>query len=302
MGAAIYLAPWSVLVAATLFSLFFPRIAPRLALPALAISALVFGMPHGACDVAAWRSAGRWNARIGLLYGLAALATFGVWHASAPLGLCAFLALTLWHWGEGDAWIAFSRRAARVWAALGRGAILMAAPLAFQGQVSLETLQPLWSLGKEAQSAPLFLLSLAPIAVVAGGLATLWALRLESKNSAAWGLETLLILAFWACVPPLLGVALYLSGVHAIRHLMRLETRGGRDESPRSYLQIAARWHREGALASLLALGILPVALRYWPQLAASAAGWGAAYLVLIAALTTPHALTVALLARYRQL
>lgn len=300
--AALTIVPWSILIAATLFSLLFPQVAPRLALPALGVSALLFGMPHGACDVAAWRGARRWNARIGLFYGLAALATFGLWRLSAPLGLCAFLALTLWHWGEGDAWFAFSRPRARVWAALGRGAILMAAPLAFQSRASLEVLQPLWSLGKEAQSAPLFLSSLAPIVVGAGGLATLWALHLESRNSALWMIETLLILAFWACVPPLLGVALYLSGVHAARHLMRLETRGGREKTTRSWLQIAARWHREGAFASLLALLILPVALKFWPHLAASAGGWGAAYLVLIAALTTPHALTVAWLARHQQL
>jgi len=289
----------------------FPRGLLAMEWPILTFSALCLGFPHGACDIVAFKRAETSGklAPFCAFYLALAGATFSLWVVSPGLGLVAFLALTVWHWGEGDAWTVFGSGRAKTLASIGRGLLILSAPLVLQPRAASAALAGFVALGSPAVSldalckvAPAFLM--LGLALQSG--AAWWKGRgrnPSSRGNLAWWAsgETLLILAFWAVVPPLAGVAIYLCGVHALRHLFRLE-RGNVGSSSRGFsLARLANWHRGAWGATLGGLLLLPPMLWLWPHLFRGGANVSVGYFVLIAALTTPHAATVGFLTGHRQ-
>jgi len=304
--------PALVLGIFALMGALFPQGLAAVQWPILTLSALCLGFPHGACDVLAFKRAGMGGklAPFCAFYLALAGATFSLWVMSPGLGLLAFLALTVWHWGEGDAWTVFGSGRAKIAASVGRGLLILSAPLVLQPRASIAALSGFTALGSPTVSldalgkaAPAFLMLGA--ALQSG--AALWEWRREnpsSRNNLLWWAsgETLLLLAFWAVVPPLVGVAIYLCGVHALRHLFRLE-RGEVGSGSRgfSFARLAI-WHRGALGATLGGLLLLLPMLWLWPHLFRGEANVSVGYFVLIAALTTPHAATVGFLTGRRQL
>jgi Brp/Blh family beta-carotene 15,15'-monooxygenase len=114
--------------------------------------------------------------------------------------------------------------------------------------------------------------------------------------------ETGLLLAVFAVVPAPLSIGIYFSLWHAWRHLGRLlELPVGREASGREVSS-----GREAATARVLRLALLPItlvalgllaALYFWAAPSVqNTETFAALYLALIAALTLPHALLVAVM------
>ncbi len=267
----------------------------------LLFSALLFGLPHGAYDF--WilfdttrRARRSFRGLIGLLgtYLLLASAVVGIWYFLPGAVLIGFLALTAWHFGSGDAvWEAASTGDWFV-NSLGRGLLVMSAPLAFYPHESGSVLEKL-----DASSAEI-LLSFAPYALAFGILlillnnfAALWhnsGLMIASRLLIL--LESIFLLSFFWLTTPLLAVTIYLIGVHSWRHLLRLEIYEQNEKAfkRRNLRQIVGRFHRRAlpiTLVSLFGLGFI-----FWLlQLRlADFANYTTAYLVLLSALTLPHA------------
>jgi Brp/Blh family beta-carotene 15,15'-monooxygenase len=110
-------------------------------------------------------------------------------------------------------------------------------------------------------------------------------------------LETFLLCAFFAVVPPVLAVGLYFTLWHAPRHvarLMLLARAGARYLGVGRPVRALARFAVEAAPLTVLALALLVGLLLAVPRPAGDPGSLLALYLVLVSALTLPHASLVA--------
>ena len=288
--------PWALIVIGILIGAVAPREAEAWGAPLLLASGLLMGMPHGAGDWLLLKRAAR-NRRVlaieTALYLALALGVGALWWWSAAGATWFFLALTAWHWGSGDAHWLHRRGAAWAVFAWGRGLLVMAAPLCFHPRPSALVLGAFASLATGAQFPVEGALQAAPWVL---GAALLCCLA-SGFNRADWGvaiIETGLLLGLFWAAPPLFAITLYFTGVHAWRHILRIERLGGAPlHTPRQIARAVGRFHLQIAPITVLALlGLAPV-LALWPQLRADPLAWGAAFLVLISALTLPHAVVV---------
>ena len=321
LARAALMVSWVALALGIVAGAWAPALAQLWGAPLLIAGGLAFGMPHGAGDWLLMRARSRSQAQLArwtLLYLALAVAVGALWFWSAPWALGFFLALTAWHWGSGDAhWLDDAQRDGRRGArpdapwllfAVGRGLLVMAAPLALRAPQSAQFLRAIAQLTAR-NGAPLPIegaLQVAPLALqlalFCSALAWLW-LELRARDCALdcgrarraralVGAESAgLLLLFWAA-PPLFAVALYFAAVHAWRHILRVQQlRAVPLCGARQIARGVARFHWSVAPITALALAGMAPLLWLWPQIAGNARALSAAYLVLISALTLPHAL-----------
>ena len=309
---------WTAAAVALGLQAFAPAVVERYALWPLLLGIVLIGLPHGALDHLV-------PARIGLpwarrplpfaaflaLYVAAAGAYGLVWWTAPTTAFVGFLALTIWHWGQGDQrfleiFLGRGRTAlaGSLVTILTRGALPVLVPvLAFPaaaddlfrratGALGLEVAG--WSIGDPRVGTALAVLLLA---LLAGYVPT--ALRAARDRTGAWidlGEVGLLILVF-ALVPAYAAIGIYFLAWHSLRHLARLLLLRPNDAE-------AVRRGRTARPVGRFALDLLPITLAALAILAGLAA-WAepnltsvddfvALYLVLISALTVPHAAVVA--------
>jgi len=217
----------------------------------LAISLVVFGLPHGAVDhLVPARLGGRDGpltaprrsaAAVGVAYLLLGGAYALVWLRAPRVAALAFIALTVLHWGQGDVWVLvellgaahLQSRTLRVGTLLVRGGLPMLVPLlAFPGRY--RAVMSAWTalFGVQLDLPWLFAPRTRAILGLGFGLLTLGTLaagrlRIMTRASArrAWRVdaaETGLLWAYFLLVPPLVAVGLYFTCWHALRHIARL--------------------------------------------------------------------------------
>jgi len=284
--------PWTLAGLLGLLGFLFPAQIFGLAPLFFLSSAVILGVPHGACDpwVPGWLE--RHPSRIPFLVVFFALyLTISflyllVWKM-APFGATVFfLLLTAWHWGTADASLRFPPGLRWLSFGLGRGLWVMLAPFAFH---TLEAWRVVLLMAPAAGPAPspVFFQSL---------LAVPFLLTLASRpGKTEWG-ETILLLLLLGLTPPLVGVGTYFVAFHAWRHLLRLAdlrdhlaTRT--DALPWLRSLIRLLWFAVPlTIATLLLLPLLPRFLGPMPQ---TQEQWVGAYLILLAVLTLPHAILV---------
>lgn len=284
-------------------------------------SLLVFGLPHGAAEHVAL-------ARVGLARDRPLLAAVAVylplmavyavaWWLAPALSFAFFILLTWVHWGQGDvyAMLAFTEgghlctRAQRVLALVVRGGLPMLVPLVGHPeryQFVAERTVGLFDAGAAAALSPAFTTG-ARLAVAMGfGAVTVLALALgfaRRDGSGSWRVdaaETGLLWAFFLVVPPVLAVGLYFCLWHSVRHIARLVVLDG---GARESLAAGRVWpgvRRFAVDAAPLTAGALVVFAALYALVGASATlpDLLGVYLVLLAVLTLPHVVVVALMDR----
>ncbi len=112
-------------------------------------------------------------------------------------------------------------------------------------------------------------------------------------------LETFALFAFFAVVPPVLAVGLYFALWHAPRHVARLvllDPAGASHLGAGRPVRALARFGREAAPLTVLALALLVALLLAVPRMSGDPGSLLGLYLVLISALTLPHAVIVTLM------
>jgi beta-carotene 15,15'-dioxygenase len=271
-----------------------------------AVSVLVFGLPHGALDhLVPARDDPTVDPRRSIravvaLYAVLGGATALLWLLAPALGFGLFIAITWYHWGQGDLWIERARTASAIGRAdavltlLLRGALpmlmpLVARPADYALVLSLTTRAAGGAVSGDGLLAPPW--RIAAGAIVAALLVAHVAVRAARRTPLAEDLvETAVLLGFFAAVPPVLAVGLYFTFWHSVRHIVRLELLdpvARRELADGRLLGPFARFLRDAWPVTLCAVALL-VAL----ALLVHDAGLGT-YLLLIAALTTPHAVVV---------
>ena len=287
-----------------------------------ALSLVLFGLPHGALDhLVPARLAGRRPtvasvARVVLLYAALGVPVFAVWAVAPGVAFVGFILLTWWHWGLGDLYsllahddVAHLRsRSLRMLAAVIRGALPMLVPLiAFPAAYSLVAVQAtrVFDAGAVPTDipAPVQLAAALVLAVLVVGYLVATAIAARRVDAVrGWQrdvAELALLMTFFSVVPPVLAVGLYFSLWHALRHIVRLallDSGLGASASPlaRGQLLLALRsFARDSSPVTAIAIAILGALAVLLPPNAANGTGLGL-YLVLISALTVPHAVIVA--------
>lgn len=285
-----------------------------------ALSVVVLGLPHGAVDhlvPARLADAGlaRSMAAVGGVYAVL-MAVYAVgWFLAPAAAFASFVALTWFHWGQGDVYavLAFTdaehlpTAVERALALVVRGGLPMLAPLvAFPDRYRAVVTAVVGLFGADAAAlAPVF----APTAraVAGGGLlaASAFGVALgyrRVRGGAARGPwlvdagEVALLWAYFSLVPPILAVGVYFCLWHALRHVGRLVLADGRAAAAlaRGDARTAiGRFARDAAplsAAALLVFGGLYLAV---PNAPGDRAGLLGLYLVGIAVLTLPHVAVV---------
>ena len=275
-----------------LFGFLFPHQAALAAPLFFLASAVVLGVPHGACDpwVPGWVR--QKPSRVPFLFGFffiylsLSFLYLLIWKV-APFGATVFfLFLTAWHWGTADASLLFPPGLRWLSFGLGRGFWIMLAPFAFHTPEAWRVVQ---LMAPDAGAPPSHLL-------FQGSLLIPLILTLASRPGwTEWG-ETFLLLLLLGLTPPLVGVGTYFVTFHAWRHLLRLADLRDHlathaDALP--WLRSLGRllWFATPlTIATLLLLPLLPRFLGPIPQ---TQEQWVGSYLILLAVLTLPHAILV---------
>lgn len=252
-------------------------------------SIVLLGLPHGAVDhvvMAKLARAQLFSRRTALLV-LGYLSLVGLvlalWQA-APLGVFVlFIAITWFHWGQGDAWFVGESVGTGAWwqEIVVRGALPMVVPMvAFPGSYAAVAEQFIAAAGADVGALGPVLSSARwwVLAFVAPWFLWLASRYVRGRRWRRLGDVGFLALYF-AVVPPLAAIALYFCFWHSGRHLVRL-----------------GWWTDRGVLGALrlaVPLTLVSLAMLAGLYLLLPTDDLFAVYLALIAALTVPHVVVV---------
>ena len=278
------------------------------------VSIVVFGLPHGAVDhlvparLRDERPDLRSVGRVVVAYTVLVVAYAAVWFVLPAFGFAFFIALTLYHWGQGDlhASLAFLRtnvdsRVGRAATLLARGSLPMLAPLVFfpgeyeeVADVVIGVFDPRGASSVAFAFEPPF-----GVAVLAFLFAACAATVYFSRSAFEAG-ELLLLGVYFATVPPVLAIGFYFCFWHSTRHIARLVALDPVASEHVESGEATGAFVRFVRDATPLTVGALVVFGGLWyaasPPLTLE--GFFAVYLVLLAALTLPHAGVVTLMDR----
>lgn len=292
------------------------QVPPALQYVPFAASLVLLGLPHGALDhLVPARLAGRrpwpWPALgVGLLYLVLSGLYLALWFASPASAFVLFIALTWFHWGGGDLYslLAITRsryletRGLRLLTLLVRGGLPMLVPLLAFPEVYRSTAVSLVGLFDPGASASLEPAFTPTTRLIAGALFAALALctlalgyrRVRSRgDTLAWrhdAFETILLVAFFTLVPPLLAIGLYFCFWHSARFVGRLMLLDQASPLRKGRIAPALRaFFRDAAPFTLVALVMLAGLYLVVPESPEETSALLALYLVLISTLTLPH-------------
>ena len=285
------------------------------------VSVGLFGLPHGAVDhLVPLRlgdiALGRSLAVVSVVYAVLGGLYLAVWEISPAVALLAFLGMTWFHWGQGDAFAlgAFGdgghiRTRSDRWAALlVRGGLPMLVPLLGQPagyRRVVNAIVKLFDPAATAALAPLFQLETRLALGVGFAIFTLGSLLWTARHVwrgdtsvAGLGWDVIEIGVLWAffwLVSPVFAVGLYFAVWHAVRHIGRLAIV---DPASRDALDAGewptalGRFYRDATPLTIVSLALF-AGLYVWVPTDGSPDGLLAIYLVGIAVLTLPHVAVV---------
>ena len=285
------------------------------------LSLVLLGLPHGALDhLVLLRLRGHPLRsgpllRVLVLYLALSAAYLGVWLVAPAAAFVFFIALTWFHWGQGDlhALLVLLRaehlpaRWQRALAVFVRGGLPMLVPLlAFPdvyadvagllvARVDADALGQIgWAFGAPFRAGAGIAYGVAVAVYLIAGFR-----QAGPDGRRAWWIdagETLGLAAYFALVHPILAVGLYFCFWHATRHIARLMLHERRLPEALAAQRLGTAWRRFALYAlpatagALLILGGLYLLVPTPPQTVGDFVGL---YLILIAALTLPHVVVV---------
>jgi beta-carotene 15,15'-dioxygenase len=266
----------------------------------LLASALLFGLPHGAYDFwilsdATQHEPNKFRSlfKKSAIYLLLVIVTVGVWYFLPSVALISFLALTAWHFGSGDAIWESVETFAWLINSLGRGLLIISAPLAFYPKETGFVLAKL-----DANSTEM-LIYLAPftltIGIILQVINAIYTLKTDLQTQISAWLEPVILLIFFWLTTPLLAVTVYLVGVHSWRHLLRLNVyeRTGNTLQNNGLWRNVSRFHRRALPLTLISLSGLGLIFWMLNLRVSELFDNTSAYLILLSALTVPHAMLI---------
>ena len=289
------------------------------AIPLIA-SLLLFGLPHGAVDhlvvgwLAGWPMTWRSIGPIVAVYLLLAGSYLALWAAMPVLAFGLFVALTWYHWGQGDLQTLLAvdgpgvlrTNLQRGLTLVVRGGLPMLVPLLVAPGIYRDVMDASTELFGPGSSGGDWVFDdrtrlVAGFAFAAIVVVTLVVTRpdAEPAHRRAWRMsvaDTALLAITFAVVPPVLAIGIYFCCWHATRHIARvilLESPYLTITRSRWVVQALGRFAREAALPTVGALVLLAGLYLVAPAASDGPLGLTGLYLVGLAILTLPHTLVV---------
>ncbi len=284
------------------------------------VASLAFlGVPHGAVDhlvparLTPCLSTAASVLAVGLVYLVLAFSYLALWFFAPVAAFALFIALTWFHWGQGDLWYLLTispadrsmTPASRLLTLFVRGGLPMFVPLLAFPEVYSQVAVSASGLFGAGISPEAWIFDSA-FRVIAGTVFvgfTLLSLVIGYRSSTtlhdAWRVyvaETLLLAAYFALVPPVLAVGAYFCLWHAPRHIARLMLldKGSAAALERGRIgPAAANFVRDSAPLTLAAIVLLAGLYLALPESASGLQSLLGVYLVAISLLTLPHVAVV---------
>ena len=321
LGRLTITAPFVVIVLALPFGVVIDDLPQAVRFAPFVLSVALFGLPHGAVDHLVPLRLGDASLRrslavVSVVYAVLGGLYLAVWAVAPAVSLLAFLGMTWFHWGQGDAFAlrAFGEathlrtRSDRWLATVVRGGLPMLVPLLAQPEAYRRVVTGIVGLFESAAAdslSPLFrlevrlALGVAFASICLGGL--LWGYRHVRRGDAGiegwlWdAVEIGVLWLFFWLVPPVFAVGLYFAVWHAVRHIGRLaivdpDSRAALDAG--EWPTALGRFYRDAAPLTVASLALF-AGLYVWVPTDGSLNALLAIYLVGIAVLTLPHVAVV---------
>ena len=313
----------ALLGAAGLAFIFGAEVSGWLRYAPFALSLVLFGLPHGAVDhlVPGRLYKGRASpgsiAWVSVLYLALAMLYLAAWFDSPGTAFAFFIALTWFHWGQGDLYfmavlgrdVGTEPLYLKTLTVFVRGGMPMLVPLLAFPEIYRAIAFDIVKLFRGDASTlawafdPTFRL-LAGAAFIVAVLAVLYQgyQRSVRDGSSVWRLEVaevILLTLYFAVVPPVLALGLYFCLWHSPRHVARLMllNKASATALEKSRIGRALRiFVRDAAPLTVAALALLAGLYFAVPGPVDGAGGLLAVYLVLISTLTLPHVAIVCLM------
>ena len=276
------------------------------------VSLVLLGLPHGALDhlvpdrLRGREPSARSVAAVVLAYAVLGGLYLTLWTLSPPTACAVFIALTWFHWGQGDlhalSVLEDRPRTSRAATVFVRGGLPMLVPLLAHPQVYRDVLLDAARLFGDADAFPGWVLDPTFRALAGAGLVSVALAYLvrgyvdaHPEKRRSWlgeAFETGLLAAYFIVVPPVLAVGLYFCLWHAPRHIARLSlldktSKVGLERG--SILPATGRFARDAAPLTVVALIMLVGTYIVVPGVGPEAGSLLGLYLVLISILTLPH-------------
>jgi Brp/Blh family beta-carotene 15,15'-monooxygenase len=311
---------WVAIALTVIVAVLGDGLSPTIRYLPLIASAILLGLPHGAVDPFVLPRAferpvdRRALVGVGLLYLLLGGAYAALWFLGPAVAAVVFIAITWFHWGQGDlhALVALlgadhlRTRAQRALTVVVRGGLPMLVPLlSFPGEYQrvLEAFVARFGVGFGI-TWPFTGRARLALAVGFLGLTGLSLLLgyFRADNRTPWLLdagETALLWVFFILVPPVLAIGVYFTLWHALRHVCRtivLDPAGETALAEGDLAGALGQFGREAAPLTALALVLIGAAVVVVPNPPTDVPSAIALYLVVIAVLTLPHVVVVSLL------
>jgi Brp/Blh family beta-carotene 15,15'-monooxygenase len=291
----------------------------------LYLSLFLFGMPHGGADhLLIWGMIRKstWLFRVStlLLYPTLSVLYLICWHFQPVASAIFFLAITIFHWGQGDRYISVKLHRASY---LERSSLLMilhimargSIPILLPGFLGNETyrlfLEAMIRQGGQVDydltwvSQNHFFFLLVPLIFISLQL-FFSMIQLQKDEKVAWGLdlaEACFLFSWFLFLPPLWALGIYFALWHSLRHGLRIiwmDPTGKKSLLTGAYLKLKARWLQISGLMTILAL----VGLWFLLALPLSFRGiqldWLGKAMLGISILTLPHTVVVCLMDRFQ--
>ena len=247
----------ALLTAALALSPLFPSVSLAWQLAILALAVIIFGLPHGALDLALVQGASRgsWTALSAAIavYLVVSGAVLAVWIAFPVAALLGFLAIAIIHFGLGDTEdLHGPQRAVEI---IARGGFAGVAPLVFHPQITRDLFALLVGPASTASLDTALAIVTAPATWLWSAclaLALAWRIIQRAPGWLSSIAELLLTTAIFAVFHPLAAFLLYFCFVHSVRHIADLGAARFPDSAPR-----ARRWLLLESLPFTLATVVL---------------------------------------------
>ncbi len=289
----------------------------------LYLSLFLFGMPHGGADhLLIWGMIRKstWLFRVStlLLYPTLSILYLICWHFQPVASAVFFLAITIFHWGQGDRYLSVKLHRTGYLERSGllnslhimaRGSI----PILLPGYLGNETyrmfLEEMIRQGGRVDidlfwvsANQLFFLAF-PLSLTIVQLMVSF-FQIEKDEKLAWKLdlyEACFLFLWFLFLPPLWALGIYFALWHSLRHGLRIiwmDPVGKLSLAEGAYLKLKARWLQISGLMTILAL----VGLWFLLALPLSFRGiqldWLGKAMLGISILTLPHTVVVCLMDR----
>jgi Brp/Blh family beta-carotene 15,15'-monooxygenase len=309
------------IVIITALSLLSPETPDILVYAPFAISVLFLGLPHGGVDhLIPYRSnIGITKIQVILLYAVLMILYALFWYFNPVVSVFLFILITWVHWGQGDLYVYeevtdstyFVGYTDKILHVIIRGSLPMFVPLVFHKDTYETVISKISSLMFEKSNIEITQEIITSVSILLLMTFAFYCAILiyniktsEYEQIQYFGtdiVEVLLLVLYFAIVPPILAIGIYFCIWHSLRHIIRIIGTSNDLSKPfslRLFFQHIRDFARDSMLTTIVSVLIATIMFFFLSTSNYNLLGILGVYLVLISLLTPPHFVVVTLMDR----